>query len=407
MFNRLKLVKNEDNTYDLYIFYDSKNEFSKEFYEDDVKNFKIKKVIKNIKIFLLGTLVISIPFMSLSEEEKAKYIYEESHSLETDVITENINSKINLGYLFFGSYNEQINYVTRTNKIDIASPSYFNLNSSGNLELNNINIELINKLHNEQIKITPFLSNHWDKEKGIRALNNIDKLTNDISEAINLYNLDGINIDIENLSHLERDKYSLFVKTLREKLPSDKQISVAVAANPYNYKTGWHASYDYIELAKYADYLIIMSYDEHYSGSDEGAICSIDFFEKSLKYAINKIDKYKIVMGYALYGRIWSKENIQMQGLGVSNEVINLIKKNYNYKVIFDEVTLTPKIEFNVGENDKKITISNHTLTTGEYVVWYEDNTSLGYKNHLIETYDVKGSAFWALGQENIDIWKK
>lgn len=78
--------------------------------------------------------------------------------------------------------------------------------------------------------------------------------------------LDGVNVDIENVTEKQRTQYTELVRRLRESLPSDKEVSVAVAANPSGWNTGWHGSYDYAELGKYADHLFIMAYDEHYQG---------------------------------------------------------------------------------------------------------------------------------------------
>lgn len=47
-----------------------------------------------------------------------------------------------------------------------------------------------------------------------------------------------------------------------------------MAANPKGWTTGWHGSYDYKSLAEYADYLMIMAYDESWNGSSEGPVAS-------------------------------------------------------------------------------------------------------------------------------------
>ena len=80
------------------------------------------------------------------------------------------------------------------------------------------------------------------------------------------YDLDGINVDIENVTHEQRDAYTQLVRLLREKIPAHKEVSVAVAANPNDWQTGWHGSYDYAALAEVADHLFLMTYDEHYEG---------------------------------------------------------------------------------------------------------------------------------------------
>ena len=157
--------------------------------------------------------------------------------------TANAN-KVSMAYLY-GNY-DYVSLIERNeNALNVVSPSYFDLNSKGNLILNVVDKNLVNEMHKKGIKVTPFLSNHWDKSIGRAALSNIEKLTNDIVLAINKYNLDGINVDIENVTEVDRNNYTKLVRVLREKLPKEKIVSVAVAANPYNWQTGWHGSYEY------------------------------------------------------------------------------------------------------------------------------------------------------------------
>lgn len=66
------------------------------------------------------------------------------------------------------------------------------------------------------------------------------------------------------MTEKERTAYTDFVRLLYRKLAPKKEVSVAVAGNPYGWQTGWHGSYDYKELHKYSHYLMIMSYDESF-----------------------------------------------------------------------------------------------------------------------------------------------
>ena len=244
-------------------------------------------------------------------------------------------NKISMAYLY-GNY-EYISLIERNeNSLNVVSPSYFDLDSKGNLVLNKVDKELVNKMHEKGIKVTPFLSNHWDKAKGRAALSNIEKLTDDIVNAIKKYNLDGVNVDIENVTEVDRENYTRLVRSLREKLSSDKTVSVAVAANPYNWQTGWHGSYDYNKLSKYADYLMIMAYDEHYESGTEGSVAGIDFVNMSIKYALKNVESEKIVIGLPFYGRYW-KVGSSYGGYGVTLSKINNLINTYESYITYDK----------------------------------------------------------------------
>lgn len=136
---------------------------------------------------------------------------------------------------------QQIEYVNQTNNaLDTVSPSYFNIREDGSLKLNYLSSYFIKSMHDRGIKVVPFLSNHWNRTAGINALQNVESLSTQIADYIEEYNLDGVNVDIENVTHEQRDQYTEFVRLLREKVPAHKEISVAVAANPNNWQVGWH-----------------------------------------------------------------------------------------------------------------------------------------------------------------------
>lgn len=311
--------------------------------------------------------------------------------------------KYNMTYLY-GSGN-YISMLSETqNTIDEVSPSYFDIDDDVKLKINSIDEEFISEMHNQGKKVVPFISNHWDRENGRAALKNKNTITTELASAIIKYNLDGINVDIENVTEADRSSYTEFVRLLREKLPTEKSIVVSVAANPNNWTTGWHASYDYTALSKYADYLMIMAYDEHYEGGEAGAVASIEFVENSIKYALERVDKSKIVLGIPLYGRYW-KEGASNGGKAISLKQVSELIRKCNGNITFDETTQSPKAEIFVSAIGTKPVVNGKTLQYGNYTIWYENEESIKAKLELINKYDIKGAGTWKLGLEESDIW--
>lgn len=314
----------------------------------------------------------------------------------------------NMTYLYFGNTSSYIRQIDRTNgNLNLVSPSFFDLNSDGSLKLTTqVNATFVNEMHARGIKVVPFLSNHWDRNVGRAALANREQLSTQIANAIIQYNLDGIQVDIENVTDVDQTNYTDLVRLLREKLPADKEVSVAVAANPYGWNKGWHGSYNYKELAKYSSYLMIMAYDESFQGSPEGPVASIDFVEGSIKYALGEeVPPEKIVLGVPFYGRYW-KQGESYGGYGISNSRVNEIKSKYKHTITYDENTQSPKLTFEIKSTDPTITIAGRTLTTGKYNVWFEDSRSIKTKVDLVHKYNLKGTGSWSLGQEDPAIWE-
>jgi uncharacterized protein YgiM (DUF1202 family) len=192
---------------------------------------------------------------------------------------------------------------------------------------------------------------------------------------------------------------------LRAKIPANKEVSVAVAANPNGWSTGWHGSYDYKGLANNSDYLMVMTCDEHYEGGEAGPVASLDFVETSIKYALQNTSADKVVIGLPFFGRIWSTDGGYFAGSGVSNTTTTKLIRDYNGVVTFDEKAKSPKAEFEVKDTDPTTTIGGRVLLPGKYVVWYENDESIAEKLKLIRQYNLKGAGSWALSQEEASLW--
>ncbi len=317
-----------------------------------------------------------------------------------------------MSYLYFGDSAAYTKHVDDTKgSLDAISPSYFDLEEDGTLKLTGaVNRDFISDMHDKGIKVTPFLSNHWDRQTGINALNNSEQLVSQIVSAISEYDLDGINVDIENLTDDQRDSYTDFVRLLRDKLPAEKSVSVAVAVNPYGIDEGWQASYNYTALAQYCDYLMLMAYDEHYQGevknpgSAPGPVASYKFTEDSIKAALKEVPSDKLVLGIAFYGRLW-KRGASYGGYGISNNMVEELIQRYNGKVIYDYGQKSPRAVITIGAKDKKPVVPGRTLDSGTYDIWFENEASIKSKLELVNKYKLKGTGSWSLGQETKSTW--
>jgi spore germination protein YaaH len=314
----------------------------------------------------------------------------------------------NMSYLYFGNTKSYISQIDQTHgNLNHVSPSYFDINTDGSLKITTqFDPYFVDEMHKRGIKVVPFLSNHWDRNIGRAALANKEKLAQQIADFIIKNNLDGVQVDIENVTDIDRQNYTDLVRLLNEKVPSDKEVSVAVAANPNNWTKGWHGSYDYKELGKYADYLMIMAYDESYTGGPEGPVASYNWVERSIQYALNQgVPSEKVVLGIPFYGRYW-KEGAASGGDGISNKRVDELLAKYGGTVTFDEKSKSPKATITIKQGDPQTTIAGKTLEPGTYHIWYENQDSIKAKLQLIHKYELKGSGSWSLGQESVSMWQ-
>jgi spore germination protein YaaH len=319
--------------------------------------------------------------------------------------------RFNMTYIYFGNSAAYISHVDSTRgSLDHIAPSYFDLNRDGTLRLTiALDRNFIDAMHERGIRVTPFLSNHWDEESGKNALDRRGPLAEEIVEAVKEYDLDGVNVDIENMTEEERDKYTDFVRLLRQKLPADKSVSVAVAANPSGLTKGWHASYDLAGLSQHSDYLMLMAYDQHWQGNVEktggaGPVAGLGFVEESVKAALREVPVEKLVLGIPFYGRFW-KRGAAYGGYGISNNTVEELVREFKGKVVFDEQLGSPKAVITIKKGDRKPVIYGVALDPGTYDIWYENEASIKRKLELVKKYGLKGTGSWSLGQETKETW--
>lgn len=315
--------------------------------------------------------------------------------------------KFAMSYLYFGGPNSYISQVDKTGQtLDVVSPSYFHIKADGSLQISDdIQASFINEMHKRGKKVVPFLSNDFDQALGEKAINNRVALVTQIVDAIQTYQLDGINMDIENVDAAYRDKYTNFVKMLRDKLPSGAEVSVAVAPNPTGTTKSWIAAYDYKALAAVSDYLMVMAYDESYPGdATPGPVASLPFVEKSIQYAIKQAPADKIVLGVPFYGRYWNQD-AAANGSGISSQTLMKLLDTYKGTVRYDAASQSPVATFTISGANAAASVFGKKLSAGEYTVWFENEQSLKAKLKLVGKYNLKGTGSWSLNQETADTW--
>lgn len=300
-----------------------------------------------------------------------------------------------------------INNVDRTkSSLQVVCPDYFEIYSSGDLKLMpNIDRAFVDSMHERNVKVTPFLTNHWDRSLGQAALKNKVSFAAQLASAVSQYGFDGVNIDIENLTDADRDQHTDFIRLIRQSLPAEKSVSIAVAANPYGVYYGWAGSYDYKVLGDICDSIFIMAYDEHYYGDVEGPVASVSFVENSLKYALKMIPANKILLGVPFYGRYW-KKGAAKGGSGITNYDIESIINKYNGSIVYDSSTQTARVSVTIGESDQKPVLwGGNTLGSSTYNIYYDNEQALKYKLYLVQKYGLQGAGSWCLGQESLSTW--
>lgn len=218
------------------------------------------------------------------------------------------------------------------------------------------------------------------------------KLIDEIVINMKMYDYDGVEIDFEGISGVDRANFTLFLSDLKKKLDEESYpLWIAVPAKTYDdTKSSWSGGYDYVAIGKIVDRIMIMSYDEHWSGGPAGPVSSLPWFEKVAAYANKSIPKDKVLMGLPLYGYDWPEKGNARALLPVG---IEKIVQQYGGQIEMDPISSTPYYRY-TDQNGIK------------HVIWFDNNESLAKKVQVVQGYGFKGVGLWRLGYEKQDLWQ-
>jgi spore germination protein YaaH len=206
------------------------------------------------------------------------------------------------------------------------------------------------------------------------------KLIADLLAAAKDY--DGLQIDFEDVGQRDAEPYFTFLKELRAGL-GNKMFTVAHRART---KKIADDVYDYEKVLPYVDRILVMAYDEHWSGSAAGSIASLAWCKRVADYSLKVIGKEKLIMGLPFYGRAWAKPSHAGAYIYTS---VERVKKENNVKNIRRENGI-PAFDYDATVSVK---------------VYYEDEYSLSARMEMYRTTGVTAIGFWRLGQETPAVW--
>lgn len=325
--------------------------------------------------------------------------------------------KINLGWHQVTNYsanNNISNILQNTKGINVVSPTWFYLkDTNGNIG-SLASSDYVNYCHQNSIEVWALVSNFGAKDQGLENPNLTEVLTytsrrenliNNLISAAIQYNLDGINVDFESVDPIVGDAYIQFIRELSLKCANN---GIVLSVDNYS-PTEYTAFYNRSEQAVFADYVILMAYDEHYSGSSEaGSVASIGFVNEGVANTLLEVPANQLIMGMPFYTRVWSEtpitdgtqnsDNASEEGSQITlgcystsmREAQNLI--NINGAVpVWSEETGQYYVEY-----------VNGGVT---YKIWIEDATSLEEKLKVMQANNLAGGAFWKLGLETSNVW--
>lgn len=216
-----------------------------------------------------------------------------------------------------------------------------------------------------------------------------NELVKSISDSAKKYGFEGVNIDFENMYSEDKDYFSVFIKELSDQLHKNN-IILSVDVTKINKGSLFYSMcYDRKKLCEYADYIILMAYDQFpRTSKTAGPVSSIPWTEDAINGILEEVPKEKLILGIPFYTRKWeTKDGEVVNCPAVSmDETLSLANVN-NSKIIEDKETQLNYFEFIENEHLVKI--------------WLEDESSVLKRCNLASKFNLAGLACWSLGYES------
>ncbi len=285
------------------------------------------------------------------------------------------------------------NVLAEAGNINVISPTWFYLNNNkGGIE-NLASSDYVTYCHNNGIQVWGLVSNLEDTSIDTTTVLNStsarDNLVNNLIAAAITYGLDGINIDIEQLQSAAADGYIQFIKELSIKCEKN---DIILSVDNY-VPDASNGIYNRKVQGNYADYVVIMGYDEHYATSAEaGSVASINWVEEGVSATLESVDASQVILGMPFYCRVWK----EAEDGSLSSEIYGL--SGIQSYLANNGIVPTWSDEYGQYYGEK---ISGNDT----YKVWVEDENSLELKLKLIGQYNLAGAAYWKLGMGNTAAW--
>ena len=286
--------------------------------------------------------------------------------------------------------------LSATKGVNVVAPTWFETSDNDGNVTSLASDSYVQTAHQAGVQVWALCSDFGPKMKIGKVLGTTSKrqklVKNLIAEAIR-YDLDGINIDFENV---KKDSGEDFIQFVRELGIMCRNNGVVLSIDNYPPAGGISAYYNRKEQAEVADYVITMSYDEYYAGSKEaGPVSSISYVTNSIQEVGEEVPAEQMVIALPFYSRHW-KEKTKGGKAKLSSEACSMkgaqtVLKDSGKKATWDDATGMNYVEYTESGTVHKI--------------WIEDAKSLELKMKAVSDANLGGVAFWKLGLEDASVW--
>ena len=281
--------------------------------------------------------------------------------------------------------------------MNVIAPTWFSVSDNLGSIRNFGSTAYVERAHNNGLKVWAVLDDfNYRLDNGadiddVAILSDTNVRRTLISNAVNAaleLGVDGINIDFEKLNDDCYEHYAQFIKELSVATHERGLILSFDNYVPFNFN-----KFTRIDVqGKFADYVLIMGYDEHYHGSgDIGSVASFDYICYGLDKTLESVNAERIINALPFYTIVWKNDSgsVSDSYLTLINEADFISKYSISYE--WDEETCQNFAQWQSG--------------SATYYVWFEDKDSISSKLNAMNSRNIGGVGVWRLGYGTGEVW--
>jgi len=264
--------------------------------------------------------------------------------------------------------------------------------------------QVMERAHNIKKSVRLLLTVYsYDESANAEFFSNPDamiRLVDDVTKLIDEKEAHGITLDFQNISAKDRENYVTLVQQFSEQMVPKKQLVTLVvpAVDP-------DSLIAVNEMADFLDYVIMMGYDFHGTGSEAGPMSVLYDIPKgqtsSIENSVNRlwaegegIPKEKIIVSLGWIGALHQKQNGRHEHLDY---------RSYGYmEAALSERAITAGSGGPLTIVDDKASRSNSVTypvenSTAVRTYYFADSTNFGLNLDWIQKDSLAGVAIWTL----------
>jgi spore germination protein YaaH len=293
----------------------------------------------------------------------------------------------------------------RAAEMTVLAPQSFKVDPDGVVR-GEIPADLLEAARAANLPVMPLVVNGgFDRSTAsalLRSRKNQERAATFMAYLAKRDNYVGWQLDLENIDPADKALYAQFVRRVATKLhASGRLISIAVVprfSDRYpdkrtaEFRTGqWGAPFDFRAIGQVVNFVVLMTYDHHTTGTRPGPVAGYAWLKEALDYAVRRVPRWKLVLGIPFYGREWVETAHGTLSRSLPFRDLQPLLERPGVEIQWDERWRAPWFQFRVGPE-------LHT-------VWFDNRRSFKEKLDLVRQYRLRGFAAWRLGSEDPEFW--